>query len=255
MNATADSVRAQTLLRTWDSQQTAYITDREARFEIVLDALAAVIESDSVVLDLACGPGSLTERILQRFESVRVVGVDYDPLLLELGRHALAGYGDRVTLLDVDLTDPDWTAALPHTEISAAVSSTALHWLSAPVLTGLYQDLGGLLPVGGVFLNADHLRFDDGRRLFSLLSDADDRRSQERGRTEGSLTWNEWFTAATEQGPWAKYADERTRRFANRPPNPDLSPDFHIGALRIGGFGEAGTLWQLYDDYVILAQK
>lgn len=255
MTDSPDETRARELLRAWDSQQAAYITHREARFEVMLDALASAITPGSTVLDLACGPGSLAQRVLRRFDSVRVVAVDYDPLLLELGRHALAEFGDRVEFIDVDLVDPDWMTALPSARIDAVASSTALHWLAPPVLTRLYQDLGRLLPPGGVFLNGDHLRLSDGRRLFAELAAADDRRSQERGRADGAMNWDEWFPAAMASGPWAAHGPERERRFADRPPNPDLSVDFHVDALRVGGFVEAGTAWQHYDDYVILAQR
>lgn len=33
-------------------------------------------------LDLACGPGALTARVLRRFPDAEVTGVDTDPLLL-----------------------------------------------------------------------------------------------------------------------------------------------------------------------------
>jgi SAM-dependent methyltransferase len=250
-----DVQRAQTLLRLWDDQQTAYITGREERFDVMLDVLDATHHPKRVLLDLACGPGSLAIRALRRFPDLQIVAVDYDPMLLELGRHALAQYRDRITFVDVDLADPAWVNTVADAEISAVASSTALHWLSASTLTRVYRELAELLPSGGVFLNADHLRFDDGRALFRRVSERDDTRSQDRGNAAGALTWDQWFHDARSAGPWAAFADERERRFAARPPNPDLSAAFHTEALRTAGFPEAGTVWQYYDDFILLAQR
>ena len=68
------------LIRRWDEQQAAYITNREHRFEVMLDVVARVcattpgVEPDGtglIALDLACGPGSLSQRMLGRFPGAR----------------------------------------------------------------------------------------------------------------------------------------------------------------------------------------
>ncbi|MET0416762.1 MAG: hypothetical protein ABW022_12165 [Actinoplanes sp.] len=48
---------------------------------------------------------------------------------------------------------------------------------------------------------------------------------------------------------------ERERRFADRPPQPLSSLEFHLAALRTAGFTETGTVWQYLDDYVVLARR
>ncbi len=100
------AVSFSSLLDSWDRQQAAYIAEREARFNAQLDVLALAVGQDFHVLDLACGPGSLSLRILQRFPQARVTAIDLDPLLLAVARGALAEYGDRIRILQADLADP-----------------------------------------------------------------------------------------------------------------------------------------------------
>ncbi|MDN5915253.1 MAG: class I SAM-dependent methyltransferase [Pseudonocardia sp.] len=49
----------------------------------VVDRLGA---APGRLLDLACGPGSLARRAVRRFPGAEVVGVDFDPVMLELAR-------------------------------------------------------------------------------------------------------------------------------------------------------------------------
>lgn len=253
MSAVADWSRAH--LAAWDRQQAAYINRREERFDVMLDVLAQAVPAGALVVDLACGPGSISARVLDRFPGMTCVAVDLDPMLIELGRQALAGHGDRVELHEVDLWDPTWTRVLRGRRPHAVLSSTALHWLPADVLARVYRDAADVLEPGGVLLNADHLRQPAGRPLFEELSRRDDAATQARDHASGALTWDAWFAAIAAHPHFAPLAPERERRYADRPPNPDLGLDFHVAALRAAQFREAGPVWQHLDDYVVLAQR
>lgn len=246
---------AQALLAAWDAQQAAYVTHREARFEIMLDVVDHVVPQGGTVLDLASGPGSISRRVLDRRPDLTCIAVDYDPVLLELGRTALADRGDHVRFVDADLWDRDWTTVLGGAAPHAVLSSTALHWLPADVLARVYADLASVVAEQGVVLNADHLRHPDGRDLFAELSDLDDQRTQASGREAGAATWDEWWADLVAVERYGRLAAERERRFADRPPNPDLSLAFHVEALRVAGFAEAGPVWQHLDDFVVLARR
>src|SRR5206468_2655808 len=76
-------------LHRWEAQQTGYLPNREARFDAMLDVLEALLPPDFVALDLCCGPGSISQRLLQRFPQARTVAVDLDPLLLAIGKAVL----------------------------------------------------------------------------------------------------------------------------------------------------------------------
>lgn len=254
------------LIRAWDDQQAAYITHREQRFEIMLDVIAQLcaasdeFEADGsglTVLDLACGPGSLSQRLLDRFPAARVIGVDYDPVLLTLAAAWLGQrHGERFTALDADLASAGWERQLPETTVHVAVSSTALHWLEPAQLVALYGTLGSVLPEGGVFMNADHLRYDpDAQPLLTRIAAVDDERTQGAAHAQGVQTWDQWWADAVAVPLLGAHRDERDRRFADRPPTPHAPLDLHLTALRTAGFAETGVIWRHYDDVVVLGRR
>lgn len=248
------------LLAAWDAQQAAYIADREGRFRIVVELLELACGPAPLVVDLACGPGSLSARVLDALPQARVLAVDHDPLLLDLAARALDPlHGDRLTLLDADLEDDGWAAlvrdALGGETPDAFVSTTALHWLQPERLLAVYAQAAGLLRDGGVLLNGDHFRFDDRSPTLKRLAAAHDEATQRRDHAAGAPTWEAWWAAARAQPGAEALAAERDRRFDARPAPPTTAVDFHLAALTQAGFAEAGTAWQLLDDYVVLGVK
>src|SRR6201986_1205940 len=84
----------------WERQQEQLLPDREERFTALIDAVElGVGREDPVVVDLGCGPGSLSVRLLDRLPKATVAAVDADPVTLALGR---AAYGSRAGLRFVD---------------------------------------------------------------------------------------------------------------------------------------------------------
>ncbi|MGE4425667.1 MAG: class I SAM-dependent methyltransferase [Solirubrobacteraceae bacterium] len=246
------------VLADWDAQQAAYIADREGRFAVILDVLALTLGEMPVVVDLACGPGSLAVRILERFPGSRVVAVDVDPLLLRVAGEALAPFGDRATTLDADLTRGEWTDAvvdaLGGDRPTAATSTTALHWLTPHELVAVYARTARLLAPGGVLLNGDHLRFDDRHPTLRRISAVHDEETQARGFAAGAPTWDAWWSRARALPGGDALAAERERRFAGRDAPPPTTLDFHVEALRQADFAEVAPVWQLLDDYVVFGR-
>jgi len=100
-----DRETAQRWIARWEIQQQGYLPDREDRFTALIDAVEeAAGRPDPLVLDLGCGPGSLSVRLLDRMPAARVVAIDTDPVLLALGRAAYGGATGSGS--------PMWTCAL-----------------------------------------------------------------------------------------------------------------------------------------------
>lgn len=78
----------------------------------MFDVLAALLPTSFVALDLACGPGSISQRLLARFPGARAVAVDVDPVKLALGHGTLGTLDGRLRWVDADLASPGWTDAL-----------------------------------------------------------------------------------------------------------------------------------------------
>jgi SAM-dependent methyltransferase len=254
-----DQDRAMQWINRWDAQQEWYMPDREERFTVLIDAVEAGSgRDDPLLLDLGCGPGSLAVRLLDRMPAASVVAVDSDPLLLALGR---AAYGDRPGLhfADQDLRDPDWAGALDlDRTVDAAVSTTALHWLRAEELRGVYADVARLLRPGGLLLNGDHMK-EDGLAVPTLarLGEAVAERPAQRrtGATEEPEDWKAWWRAATADPELAGPAAERERRRLSEDHHGSESMLLvaHVAARRAAGFAEIGTLWQYGDNRVLCA--
>src|SRR5215469_11996233 len=179
-----DATAARDWISRWDRQQEVYMADREDRFTALIDAVeVAAGRPDPLVVDLGCGPGSLAVRLLRRLPAATLIAVDADPVTLSLGR---AAYGDvpGLRFLDLDLRSPGWASGLglePGRLLDAAVSTTALHWLTAAELSDLYATLAGLLRPGGLFLDGDHLRLSETEnpalaRLDRALEEREDQR-------------------------------------------------------------------------------
>lgn len=243
------------LVRRWDDQQAAYIAEREQRFAVMVDVLGQVVGDEPVtILDLACGPGSLAARVLDALPTVRVVAVDYDPVLLDLAAEYLAPYGDRVRIVDADLTG-QWQKAVAEEGFAGAVSTTALHWLWPADLVSLFAEVAGILRPGGVFLDGDHFRFDGRAPHIAGWAADHDRLTQDEAFAQGAPTWERWWTSLSERPGHDSRAAERDRRFAGRDATPSTAIDFRLAALAQAGFAEVGTAWQLYDDYVTYAVR
>jgi SAM-dependent methyltransferase len=257
-----DPAAARDWIARWDRQQEIYLPDREDRFTALIDAVeAGTGRPDPQVIDLGCGPGSLAVRLLARLPEASVIAVDADPVTLSLGR---AGYGDMPGLRfrDVDLRDPGWEAGLPldpGRPVDAVVSTTALHWLTAAELGGLYRVVASLLRPGGLFLDGDHLRLDEAQApvlagLDRVLEEREDRRRFPDGYA-GREDWAQWWQAAAADRALEEAIAERERRtVAHHGPEGALL-SVHADALRAAGFTEVGTLWQRGSNRLLAAVR
>ena len=247
-----DRDTARAWVRRWDDQQTRYIADREERFTVIADVVAAATADDAepLVLDLGCGPGSLSVRLAERFRKATVVGVDQDPVLLAL---AEIGYSDVARFVDADLAAPGWMAGvdLPG-PVDAAVSTTALHWIPPERLPELYREVAGLLRPGGVLVNGDNL-YDDQPTIARLAASVLEARAERVGVTDNE-DWGSWWDSVIAEPSLAAAVAERNRRGA-RHGITEYSVEHHTELLRAAGFTEVGTVWQSGDDMVLVAVK
>lgn len=244
-------------LRRWDDQQAGYVPEREERFRVMLDVLETLLPGEFVALDLACGPGSISQRLLQRFPGARCVAVDIDPVMLALGQGALGTSNGRLRWVDADLGSPGWVETLGEPHIDAVLSTTALHWLPAAHLVDLYRVLGRLVRPGGVLLNGDNMAFGPDLPTFQRLAqDAEERHwSDQSFAARGIATAEAWWEALAREPSMAQLLAEREGRFAakERPTSPNF--DMHVAALRDAGFREVGTIWQTGTNRVLLAVR
>ncbi|RFU84817.1 class I SAM-dependent methyltransferase [Streptomyces triticagri] len=237
----------------WDRQQEWYMPDREERFRVMLDMVEATVGPEPRVLDLACGTGSITDRLLKRFPNATSTGVDLDPALLAIAEGTFAGDG-RVTFVTADLKDPRWPDALPHDSYDAVLTATALHWLHAEPLAALYGQLGQLVREGGVFMNADHMcdqatpRINEAERALRVAR-------REAAQDAGALDWTQWWELAANDPVLAGPTAKRFEIYGEHADG-DVPPvEWHARTLREAGFAEARAVWASPSDALVLALK
>ena len=64
------------------------------------------IPESFVALDLACGPGAISQRLLTRFPKAHSIANDLAPVLLTMGQRVLGTIDGRLTWIEADLTTP-----------------------------------------------------------------------------------------------------------------------------------------------------
>ncbi|MET9085690.1 class I SAM-dependent methyltransferase [Streptomyces sp. NPDC004237] len=237
----------------WDRQQEWYMPDREERFRIMLDMVEALAGTAPRVLDLACGTGSITARLLARLPDAVSVGVDLDPALLAIAAGTFAG-DDRATFVTADLKDPQWATRLPYDSYDAVLTATALHWLHSEPLAALYGQVAGLVRDGGVFMNADHM-IDDSTPRINAAERAQRHLRMDQAKASGALDWAEWWQLAAQDPVLAGPTARRFEIYGEHADGDMPSPQWHARVLREKGFGEARPVWCSPSDTLLLAVK
>jgi len=250
-NTTPVELDAEAWLRRWDRQQAGYVPDREHTFSLMLDVLERLGAAPGRLLDLGCGPGSLANRTLARFPDAEVVGLDLDPVMLELGRRTLR---DRVRWVEADLRSPDWSDRLEPGSFDAVVSATALHWLDAEHLPPVAEGLAGVLRPGGVFLDFDTLLADPAApRLAELTKDL---RQKLQAQTTGAAEFEDfytWWDLLAAEPELRELFVERDRRFGPKRHGAGTTLRDWEQSLRAAGFAEVAPLTQIMDRQLLVA--
>lgn len=239
----------------WDRQQEAFLPDREQRFGAMLDAVSAVTDgAPPRLLDLAGGTGTIALRTLARFPGARVMVLDQDPVLLAIAEASLR---DRGTVVDADLGDPAWRAKLPSDRFDAVLTATALHWLPAERVAALYSEIREVLRPGGIFANADHMPEESLPTLSERLDTHARVRRDARYAAGAATSWNEWWRLAAADPFLGPRVVERKNIYPAEHHSEEWTPPaiWHVDALRVAGFAEAGVLWRGGTDAAVIGLR
>lgn len=125
----------------WDAATYDRISDPQARWAV--GVIERIDGDPRTILDAGCGSGRVTELLLRRFPSSRVVGIDTSATMIEQAAERLAPFADRVTLMHHDLLE-----AVPLDEpVDTVFSNAVFHWI--PDHPRLFANLAGALRPGG----------------------------------------------------------------------------------------------------------
>lgn len=258
------------LLEAWDKQQELYIAAREERFNVLLTVVEWLAMSSRVpgpvVVDLGAGPAAIGRRLLRRLPSATYVGVDIDPVLIHLAREVAEQFEPgRIRMVESDVTDPAWLDHVPVGGVDVVCSSTALHWLSEGELSRALLHAHRALRPGGLVLNADHLGYSQAPTLTDL-AEWIAARDAEAAAAGGAPDWAEWWERARADTRLDSLCAARDRVFGSPAAREDAGPGAAVAdqrpplrgfcdLVRRAGFSEVDTIWQRFDDRLVMAVK
>jgi SAM-dependent methyltransferase len=142
-------------------------------FDRIVQELRVLRSRPRSVLELGSGPGFLAERITVNLSMLTYTALDFSPAMHALARERLGANAERVSFVEGDFKQSDWTSGLA--TFDAVVTMQAVHELRhkrhAPAL---YRQLGIVLHPGGSFLMCDHYVGDgamNDRALFMTMAE------------------------------------------------------------------------------------
>ncbi len=270
----------------WETMQAAYLPQRQRRFDLMFRLPDFPHEANMRILDLGCGPGSVTFAALQHYPNAHVVAMDADPVLLTMGRGVVeqiansksqnwrisesadqrpADDASRIThhvsrfmfphsieFVRADLRDGGWWAKY-NGAFDLAVSATALHWLTEAHLGEVYRRVFRALKPGGWFCNADHVAADDPttQTRYRDLLHKWQRANFVAGAEDWDGFWSSFAAALTQEGIPAQR--EAITQWEGS--DDGLPRQFHLDTLRACGFVDVAVHWQELGEALIGAQK
>ena len=131
-------------------RERSQIPHRLEGYEALLEVLPPTVRR---VLDLGCGDGEVTARVLAEHPDAEAVACDFSAEMLDRARARFAGV-PAVTVVEHDLDD-----SLPASwgTFDVVVSAFAIHHVVDARKRALYAEVFGLLKPGGTFANLEHV--------------------------------------------------------------------------------------------------
>jgi len=138
------------------------VVPKYAEAHDVLLSMLPFGSGDSVhILELGCGTGELTRKLVEHFSAARISALDVSPSMLREAVRKLRPFEERVDLLQRDLTDPAWHEGFE--DVDAVVAAYTLDYLPLDVHERLVSQVFDLLVPGGRFVSCEFIEPEDPR--------------------------------------------------------------------------------------------
>ena len=198
--------------------------------------------NDPTVLDVGCGPGTLSTRILDGLPDSIVVGVDVSDQMIEAAsRNLIPRYGPRFSAYVGDFNSADFWIPEIDREYDFIVSSIALHYLSDQRRTPFFKEVLNRLKANGVLVACIANRSDVGEiaemEAFFRAEFTHQQLEKERGPQD--------FEQVVR-----RCAEEDARANVNW-----CSPQEYLDSMRSAGFEKADIVWHHWLKSIFVGMK
>lgn len=110
------------------------------------------------VLDIGCGGGFIGQAILQRYNTIAMVAVDFSEPMITLAQTRLEPFKQRVHFVQQDINNSQWTNNLSsYTPFDVIIASYVIHYVPDHRKKEVYQEIYKLLAPGGLLLILEHV--------------------------------------------------------------------------------------------------
>ncbi|MBS3144329.1 class I SAM-dependent methyltransferase [Candidatus Woesearchaeota archaeon] len=116
------------------------------------------------VLEIGCGPGPTSDRILAKNVGVTLTAIDNEQVMINQARDHLKDYGERVELFERDALD--FLKETSDSSFDIVVSAWTLHNFDQDYRKNILREIIRVLKSSGVFVNADKYAQDDEKKHF-----------------------------------------------------------------------------------------
>ncbi|MBE9000279.1 class I SAM-dependent methyltransferase [Nostoc sp. LEGE 12447] len=204
------------------------------RYDEMLEVISRCLPSTSLrILELGCGTGELSLKILKRFPNAQVIALDYSPRMLQFAQDKItaSGYQKRWVATQADFGD--W-ANNPEkldigSEFDACVSSLAIHHLQDEMKLKLFSRIAASLTQDGCFWNGDPI-LPESSALAEVYQAAREEWSVEQGTNLTEIR--------------AKLGASSTQGYSSQDQLASL--DAHLQMLSKAGFKTVAVPWKYY---------
>lgn len=204
-------------------------------YDEMLGAIALCLPpSSDRILELGCGTGELTRKVLQQCPNAEVVAVDYSPRMIRFVQEKLdhQGESDRVKALQLDFGA--WANDEVNADIGnnfdAIVSSLAIHHLTDAMKGKLLQKIASSLNPGGCFWNADPL-LPEFPELSAVYQKSREKWAQQQGLDFDTVR--------------SKIGKSDTQGYSSQDQLATL--DTNLQMLEEAGFSKTAVIWKYYN--------
>ncbi|NEU79068.1 class I SAM-dependent methyltransferase [Nostoc sp. UIC 10630] len=204
------------------------------RYDEMLEVISRCLPSTSLrILELGCGTGELSLKILKRFSNAQVIALDYSPRMLQFAQDKITASGYQKRWVGTQADFGDW-ANNPEklnigSEFDACVSSLAIHHLQDEMKLKLFSRIAASLTQDGCFWNGDPI-LPESSALAEVYQAAREEWSVEQG------------TDLTEIR--AKLGASSTQGYSSQDQLASL--DAHLQMLSKAGFKTVAVPWKYY---------